>query len=119
MSDLLSNDGTKSVGLIVSERIMNIPPQLSVPLYETLFNEIRKARAKNIPNFDFTHYALLCRILTPPGMEEGTPEATAATIYQECGDSIKLSNANKSLRDTVIHLITVTLGDKIIHPICY
>ena len=26
---------------------MNIPPQLSVPLYESLFNEISKARARD------------------------------------------------------------------------
>ncbi len=31
-----------------------------VPLYETLFNEIRKAKAKNFP-FDFTHYLLVSR----------------------------------------------------------
>ncbi len=99
LSALLSNDSSKSVGLIISERIMNIPPQLSVPLYETLFNEIRKARAKNIPNFDFTHYALMCRTLTPPGLEEGSPEATGSTLYQnpeeevireECDDVIRV-----------------------------
>ena len=82
MSALLCNDTSKSVGLIISERIMNIPPQLSVPLYETLFNEIRKARARGMPHFDFTHYVLICRILTPPRMEPGSPEAIAATIHQ-------------------------------------
>jgi len=34
------------VGFLISERIINMPPQISVPLYETLANEIRKARAK-------------------------------------------------------------------------
>ena len=47
LSALLCNDASKSVGLIISERIMNIPPQLSVPLYESLFNEISKARARD------------------------------------------------------------------------
>lgn len=82
LSSLLCNDASKSVGLVISERIMNIPPQLSVPLYETLFNEIRKARARNMPHFDFTHYVLICRILTPPGLQPGSPEAVAATIHQ-------------------------------------
>ena len=48
-------DPANDVGLILSERIINMPPQISVPLYETLFNEIKKAKAKNLP-FNFTHY---------------------------------------------------------------
>ena len=35
-----------------------------------------------MPHFDFTHYVLICRILTPPGLEPGSPEAIAATIHQ-------------------------------------
>jgi len=98
LSALLCNDASKSVGLIISERIMNIPPQLSVPLYETLFNEISKAKARNQPHFDFTHYALLCRRMTPPTMVPGTPEAEAHTLHQnpeeevfieECDDIIE------------------------------
>ena len=58
MSALLCNDASKSVGLIISERIMNIPPQLSVPLYETLFNEIRKARARDALSSSVVRYIL-------------------------------------------------------------
>lgn len=48
-------------GLIISERIMNIPAQISVPLYETLFNEIKKARVKRKEEFDFTHYVVVSK----------------------------------------------------------
>ena len=48
------------LGLIVSERAMGIPPQISVPMYQTIFNEIRKARAKRLP-FDFTHYIVVAK----------------------------------------------------------
>ena len=50
------------IGLIISERIINMPPQISVPLYQTLSNEVRKARAKNLP-FNFTHYLLISKVL--------------------------------------------------------
>ena len=53
------------VGFLISERIINMPPQISVPLYETLANEIRKARAKNLP-FNFTHYVMISRLLVSP-----------------------------------------------------
>ena len=41
-----------------------MPPQISVPLYQTLSNEVRKARAKNLP-FNFTHYLLISKVLLP------------------------------------------------------
>merc|ERR1719510_2904470 len=51
LSRLLSSSDI-DIGLIISERIINMPPQISVPLYQTLSNEVRKARAKNLP-FNF------------------------------------------------------------------
>ena len=37
-----------------------MPPQISVPMYETLQKELRKAVAKNLP-FDFTHFVMISR----------------------------------------------------------
>jgi protein BCP1 len=63
LSRLLSSPDI-DIGLIISERIINMPPQISVPLYQTLSNEVRKARAKNLP-FNFTHYLLISKVLLP------------------------------------------------------
>jgi len=63
LSRLLSSSDI-DIGLIISERIINMPPQISVPLYQTLSNEVRKARAKNLP-FNFTHYLLISKVLLP------------------------------------------------------
>jgi len=56
------------VGLIISERIINMPPQIAVPLYQTLANEVKKARTKNLP-FNFTHYAIISKTLVVPDPE--------------------------------------------------
>merc|ERR1712037_878844 len=56
------------VGLIISERIINMPPQIAVPLYQTLANEVKKARTKNLP-FNFTHYAIISKVLVAPDPE--------------------------------------------------
>lgn len=64
MSKVL-NSSDSDVGLIISERIINMPPQISVPLYQTLSNEVKKARAKNLP-FNFTHYAIISKVLEMP-----------------------------------------------------
>jgi len=54
-----------SVGFLISERILNMPPQISVPMYETLQKELRKAVAKNLP-FDFTHFVMISRQFVAP-----------------------------------------------------
>jgi len=48
------NDETQSLGLIISERMINVPPQLAPHLYRTLFEEIQKQ-----PLFSFQNYLLL------------------------------------------------------------
>ena len=45
--------------------IVNIPPQISVPLYETLYHEVKKNKAKNVPGFNFSHYVMLSRMIVP------------------------------------------------------
>ena len=72
------------IGFIISERIENIPPQISVPLYETLFNEVKKAKAKNLP-FDFTHYILLSRCLKP---REGSDEEEGKIFYVNAEEEV-------------------------------
>jgi len=64
LSNLL-NALDSDVGLIISERIINMPPQIAVPLYQTLANEVKKAKTKNLP-FNFTHYAIISKILMAP-----------------------------------------------------
>lgn len=113
LSSLLCNDASKSVGLVISERIMNVPPQLSVPLYETLFNEIRKARARNMPHFDFTHYVLICRILTPPGLQPGSPEAVAATIHQNPEEEVFLEECDDVIEADLSQLDGETYNDMV------
>merc|ERR1712111_334528 len=51
----------KNVGFLINERFINIPAQITVPLWETLVTEMRKARDRNLP-FDFGHYIMICKL---------------------------------------------------------
>lgn len=62
----LTQGGAQSAGLIISERIVNLPSQISVPLFETLFSEIQKAKARGLP-FNFKHYVLITQVLKEDG----------------------------------------------------
>lgn len=75
----LLNSSESDIGLIISERIINMPPQISVPLFQTLSNEVKKAKAKNLP-FNFTHYVLLSKILESP---EASPAGIMYTNAEE------------------------------------
>lgn len=57
----LLSDDSQSIGLLISERIVNIPAQISVPLLESLSKEIKRACEKKMP-YDFTYFILICKL---------------------------------------------------------
>jgi len=84
------------VGLIISERIINMPPQISVPLYQTLSNEVKKAKAKNLP-FNFTHYALISKVLIAPDVGQVGVMYTNAeeeVFVPECDFILDMAKSN-------------------------
>lgn len=66
----VSNLLDKRVGFLVSERFINIPAQITVPLLETLVNEMRKAQDRNLP-YDFSHYFMICKLYKTKNLEVG------------------------------------------------
>jgi len=57
VTDLLN----KNVGFLINERFINIPAQITVPLWETLQTEMKKAKDRNLP-FEFGHYIMICKL---------------------------------------------------------
>lgn len=54
------NDDTKQVGLLINERFINIPAQISVPLLENLQKEIQSAAIKK-PKYRFDWYMMIVK----------------------------------------------------------
>lgn len=59
LRDVLSNEA-RHVGFLINERFINIPPQISVPLLESLHTEIKQANEKKMP-FDFAHFLMIIK----------------------------------------------------------
>nr|AGM32913.1 protein BCCIP-like protein [Coptotermes formosanus] len=57
----LLSDDSQPIGLLINERIINIPAQISVPLLESLSKEMKKACQKKMP-YDFTYFILICKL---------------------------------------------------------
>jgi len=84
------------VGFLISERILNMPPQISVPMYETLQKELRKAVAKNLP-FDFTHFVMISRQFVAPDGDDRNVIFTNAeeeVFIPECDLVLEMETAN-------------------------
>ena len=60
IKNILEND-SEALGLLINERFVNIPAQISVPLLENLTSEIKRANNKRMA-FDFSYYVLICKL---------------------------------------------------------
>jgi len=61
--DLLSPNSSAQVGLILTERLINMPTQIIPPMYTLLLEEISLALKDNQP-YAFTHYLILSKVWT-------------------------------------------------------
>ncbi|KFM61790.1 Protein BCCIP-like protein, partial [Stegodyphus mimosarum] len=56
------DDMEKHVGLIINERLINIPAQIAVPLYAGLSHDIEKYKAIGQP-FDFAYFIIISKLV--------------------------------------------------------
>ncbi|KAK2145481.1 hypothetical protein LSH36_678g01046 [Paralvinella palmiformis] len=53
-----------AVGVIINERFINIPAQISLPSFQSLWKEVERAKLKKM-NYNFSHYVIVskaCRL---------------------------------------------------------
>ncbi|XP_018392575.1 PREDICTED: protein BCCIP homolog [Cyphomyrmex costatus] len=60
IKNVLENDAAQ-LGLLINERFVNIPAKISVPLFENLISELKRANNRNMP-FNFSYYILICKL---------------------------------------------------------
>ena len=60
LKDLLDQSSNAQVGLILTERLINVPPQVVPPMYKMLLEEISWALEEKEP-YDFSHYLVFSR----------------------------------------------------------
>ncbi|XP_074446484.1 BRCA2 and CDKN1A-interacting protein [Larus michahellis] len=60
----LLNDSTKPVGLLLSERFINVPPQIALPMHQQLQKELTEAQRTNKPCGKCHYYLLISKTFT-------------------------------------------------------
>uniref|UniRef100_A0A023FYC3 Protein BCCIP homolog n=1 Tax=Amblyomma parvum TaxID=251391 RepID=A0A023FYC3_AMBPA len=64
------------LGLVISERFVNIPPRIALPLYDALMRDVEAAKAAG-KKYDFTHVLLICKQYKPSEEDQGAVFANA------------------------------------------
>lgn len=67
-------DKEKHTGWLLNERFVNIPPQISLPLYDSLRDEMHSACAKG-QKFKFDHFLLISKALKAKGGKKKDQDA--------------------------------------------
>ncbi|XP_025921390.1 BRCA2 and CDKN1A-interacting protein isoform X1 [Apteryx rowi] len=62
--DKILNDNTKPVGLLLSERFINVPPQIALPMHQQLQKELTDAQRTNKPCGKCHYYLLISKTFT-------------------------------------------------------
>ena len=88
IEDLLNAPAKAQIGLILTERLVNIPSEVVPPMYKMLVEEIGWALEEKEP-YSFTHYLILSK----------TYQEIASTLDQEDGRPQKKKKKNKSMVD--------------------
>ncbi|XP_033084772.1 BRCA2 and CDKN1A-interacting protein-like [Trachypithecus francoisi] len=72
--DKFLNDTTKPVGLLLSERFINIPPQIALPMYQQLQKELAEAHRTNKPCGKCYFYLLISKTFVEAGKNNSKKE---------------------------------------------
>ena len=101
-----------STGLILTERLINVPSEVSPPMFQMLMEEIQWAIEENEP-YSFTHFLLLSKTyqeIASTVDEEG--ESTPKTKKQK---KVSTNGASETFyfhpEDEVLHKHAVAFGD--------
>lgn len=86
------DNASNVVGFLLNERYVNIPPQIAVPLMESLVKEIDRANRKKMP-FQFTHYAMLLKFYKRKTKKSKGPNSKTITEYSNAEEEIFAENA--------------------------
>ncbi|KAF9437732.1 Mss4p nuclear export [Entomortierella beljakovae] len=89
LKELLGSGSKKEVGLVISERFINMPVETAPPMWKMMLDEVKGATAEGLP-FNFEYYLLLC-----PTYHEVAPKT------EDDGDAPKPTKKKNKMADPV------------------
>ncbi|XP_064418856.1 protein BCCIP homolog isoform X2 [Latimeria chalumnae] len=81
--DKVLNDDCKSVGLLLSERFINVPPQISLPMHNQLQKELAEAQRTNKPCGKCHFYLLISKTFKELGEKKDLRQRSSTQQKEE------------------------------------
>lgn len=81
LRDIMTSNN-KPLGFLINERFVNIPPQISVPLLESLLKEVRRANEKKMP-YNFVYYLMMVKFYRKGGKKNKAIEDLYSNAEEE------------------------------------
>jgi len=104
----LLQDESNQVGYLINERFINIPAQISLPSFESLWKECERAKKKQM-KYDFSHYLMVCKTYRVPSLPHQGKKVEQPLIYTNEEEEffaeqseLSFSYSVASERDTVV-----------------
>lgn len=79
----------KGIGLLLSERLINMPVQVMPQLLSQIGNEIKHAQSQNAPGFNYSQLLIPSRVFFPPQESQDSEQANPTFERVETLDSKK------------------------------
>ena len=105
ISEILQPTSKAEVGLILTERLINIPPQLAPPMYKMLLEEISWAVEEKEP-YTFSHFLVLSKTYVEVESTLDRPEKK-----KKKGEEAKKEIFYFHAEDEILHRNAVAHGD--------
>ncbi|KAL4831185.1 hypothetical protein H8958_008435, partial [Nasalis larvatus] len=106
--DKFLNDTTKPVGLLLSERFINIPPQIALPMYQQLQKELAEAHRTNKPCGKCYFYLLISKTF----VEKPSNKKKAALMFANAEEELFYEKAVLKFNYSVQEESDTCLGGK-------
>jgi len=114
--ELFAATSNQQVGLILSQRLVNMPVQVAPHMYRLLADEIRWAVDENEP-YNFTHYLCISRTYTLSSDEEQSLDTTPPPSKKIKSSTV--SNAEAVKRPLPYHLEDELWENLTLHSVSY
>ncbi|KAH9823259.1 p21-C-terminal region-binding protein-domain-containing protein [Melampsora americana] len=91
----------KGIGLLLSERLINMPVQVMPQLLSQIGNEIKHAQSQNAPGFNYSQLLIPSRVFFPPEESQDVEQANPTFERVETSDS-KKNKPKKTRMDKIL-----------------
>ncbi|KAF2010207.1 hypothetical protein BU24DRAFT_428221 [Aaosphaeria arxii CBS 175.79] len=109
IKDLLSSDTPAQIGLILTDRLLNMPHEIVPPMYKMLLEEIQWALDEKEP-YAFTHYLILSKTYTEIASELPSGDEPPSKKKKAAGSAAGSETFYFHPEDEVLHKHAVGWG---------